>query len=56
VRIVREVLAHGDDALTVDSARTALLAHLARFNEELVRRAAAGPEPSSPEPSSPEPL
>ncbi len=47
VRMVCEVVAHGDPTPTVDAVRTLNLAHLARFADEMIRRAAADAEPPS---------
>lgn len=49
VRVVCEVLVHGDDAWTADAVRTAYSAHLARLSQELVRRAGTDLEPQTPE-------
>lgn len=43
VRIVREIVHHGPSTQTDKAVRAAILAHLARLSEELVRRAGARP-------------
>ncbi|PVU83433.1 hypothetical protein DDP54_10995 [Cellulomonas sp. WB94] len=49
VRVVCEMVVHGEQAQMADATRAAFRAHLARLSDELVRRASVDQEPPSPE-------